>query len=108
MRQSAVEASGGGDGRSGGGPGGSARETRYLVHRSISPVGRACNARPMAEPDPSPTAMRDWGLAAPGELDRIVIVSPHLDDSVLRCSYLMAAHPGVTVITVFAGRPAAY
>ena len=62
----------------------------------------------MAEPDPPPTAMRDWGLAAPGELDRIVIVSPHLDDSVLGCSYLMAAHPGVTVITVFAGRPTEY
>jgi len=62
----------------------------------------------MAEPDPSPAAMRDWGLAAPGELDRIVIVSPHLDDSVLGCSYLMAAQPGVTVITVFAGRPEEY
>jgi LmbE family N-acetylglucosaminyl deacetylase len=52
--------------------------------------------------------MRDWGTVAPGELDRIVIVSPHLDDAVLGCSYLMAAHPGTTVITVYAGRPVEY
>ena len=52
--------------------------------------------------------MRDWGLVAPSELERIVIVSPHLDDAVLGCSYLMAAHPGVTVVTVFGGRPAEY
>ena len=57
---------------------------------------------------PPPSDMRDWGTVAPGVLDRIVIVSPHLDDAVLGCSYLMAAHPGVTVVTVFAGRPAAY
>ena len=56
----------------------------------------------------TPTDMRDWGLVAPGELDRIVVVSPHLDDAVLGCSYLMAAHPGVTVVTVFAGRPKEY
>jgi LmbE family N-acetylglucosaminyl deacetylase len=52
--------------------------------------------------------MREWGLVAPHELERIVVVSPHLDDAVLGCSYLMAAHPGVTVVTVFAGRPAEY
>jgi len=56
----------------------------------------------------TPADMRDWGLVTPGELDRIVIVSPHLDDAVLGCSYLMAAHPGVTVVTVFAGRPDEY
>jgi len=44
----------------------------------------------------------------PGELERIVIVSPHLDDAVLGCATLMAAHPGVTVVTVFAGRPVEY
>jgi len=49
--------------------------------------------------------MRDWGLAAPGELDRLVVVSPHLDDAVLGCAHLMAAHPGTTVVTVFTGRP---
>ena len=52
--------------------------------------------------------MRDWGLPAPGELDRIVVVSPHLDDAVLGCGHLIAAHPGTTVVTVFAGGPAEY
>jgi LmbE family N-acetylglucosaminyl deacetylase len=52
--------------------------------------------------------MRDWGTVAPDELLRIAIVSPHLDDAVLGCSTLMAAHPGATVVTVFAGRPADY
>jgi LmbE family N-acetylglucosaminyl deacetylase len=52
--------------------------------------------------------MRDWGTIRPGELDHVVIVSPHLDDAVLGCSTLMAAHPGTTVITVFAGRPTEY
>lgn len=57
----------------------------------------------------NPTSeMRDWGLAAPGELDRIVVISPHLDDAVLGCSHLLAAHPGTTVVTVFTGRPAEY
>jgi LmbE family N-acetylglucosaminyl deacetylase len=55
-----------------------------------------------------PEAMRDWGLVVPGELDRVVVVSPHLDDAVLGCSYLLAAHPGSTVVTVFAGRPPEY
>ena len=57
---------------------------------------------------PAVPEMRDWGLVAPEELERIVVVSPHLDDAVLSCSYLMAAHPGVIVVTVFAGRPAEY
>jgi LmbE family N-acetylglucosaminyl deacetylase len=52
--------------------------------------------------------MRGWGLPEPGELDRIVIVSPHLDDAVLGCARFMAVHPGVTVVTVFAGNPPEY
>jgi LmbE family N-acetylglucosaminyl deacetylase len=52
--------------------------------------------------------MRDWGLVSDAELARVVIVSPHLDDAVLGCGLLMAAHPGVTVVTVFAGNPPAY
>jgi LmbE family N-acetylglucosaminyl deacetylase len=52
--------------------------------------------------------MRDWGLTAPGELERLVIVSPHLDDAVLGCGRLMAAVPGATVVTVYAGAPAEY
>jgi LmbE family N-acetylglucosaminyl deacetylase len=57
---------------------------------------------------PAPPDMRDWGTVSTAELARLVIISPHLDDAVLGCSYLMAAHPGVTVITAFAGRPAVY
>lgn len=56
----------------------------------------------------TPAGMRDWGLVSEAELERIAIVSPHLDDAVLGCAQLMAAHPGATVVTVFAGRPSAY
>jgi len=52
--------------------------------------------------------MRGWGLPLPGELDRVVIVSPHLDDAVLGCGNFMSAHPGAVVVTVFAGNPPAY
>jgi LmbE family N-acetylglucosaminyl deacetylase len=52
--------------------------------------------------------MRQWGLPDPGELDRVVIVSPHLDDAVLGCGGFMSAHPGVSVVTVFAGNPPQY
>ena len=52
--------------------------------------------------------MRDWGLVAPSELERIVVVSPHLDDAVLGCGRLLAAHPDATVITVYAGAPPEY
>jgi LmbE family N-acetylglucosaminyl deacetylase len=52
--------------------------------------------------------MRQWGLPEPGELERVVIVSPHLDDAVLGCGRFMAVHPGCTVVTVFAGNPPRY
>jgi LmbE family N-acetylglucosaminyl deacetylase len=52
--------------------------------------------------------MRGWGLPEPGELDRVVVISPHLDDAVLSCARFIAAHSGVTVVTVFAGNPPAY
>jgi LmbE family N-acetylglucosaminyl deacetylase len=52
--------------------------------------------------------MRTWGLPEPGELDSMVIVSPHLDDAVLGCGRLMAAHPGAAVVTVYAGAPVSY
>ena len=57
--------------------------------------------------DPVPE-MRTWGLVPADELARIVVLSPHLDDAVLGCGQLMAAHPGTTVVTVYAGAPAAY
>ena len=34
------------------------------------------------------------------------MISPHLDDAVLSCGECIAAHPGCTVLTVFAGCPA--
>ncbi len=52
--------------------------------------------------------MRDWGLVAPSELARIVVVSPHLDDAVLGCGRLLAVHPNATVVTVYAGAPSPY
>ncbi len=52
--------------------------------------------------------MRDWGLVTPSELERVVVLSPHLDDAVLGCGRLLAEHPGATVITVYAGAPGAY
>ncbi|WP_345815160.1 PIG-L family deacetylase [Paraburkholderia sp. PREW-6R] len=36
---------------------------------------------------------------------RLLIVSPHLDDAVLSCGLLMAVHPGATVCTVFTAPP---
>ncbi|HEY1738511.1 MAG TPA: PIG-L family deacetylase, partial [Acidimicrobiia bacterium] len=51
---------------------------------------------------------REWGLVDDDELDRVVIVSPHLDDAVLGCGQLMAEWPGATVVTVFGGNPPAY
>ena len=49
-----------------------------------------------------------FGALIPGELDRIVVVSPHFDDAVLGASHLLGAHPGSTVITVCGGKPAKY
>jgi LmbE family N-acetylglucosaminyl deacetylase len=52
--------------------------------------------------------MREWGLPAPGELDAVVVLSPHLDDAVLGCGRLLSAYPGATVVTLYAGAPEAY
>lgn len=35
----------------------------------------------------------------------LLVVGPHLDDAVLSCGRLLAAHPGSVVVTVLAGRP---
>jgi LmbE family N-acetylglucosaminyl deacetylase len=40
-------------------------------------------------------------------LERLLLISPHCDDVVFACGQLLAAHPGATVVTVFAGRPTA-
>jgi LmbE family N-acetylglucosaminyl deacetylase len=49
-----------------------------------------------------------WGAVEPGELARIVVVSPHLDDAALGASDLIGSHPGTTVVTLFAGAPPRY
>ena len=49
-----------------------------------------------------------WGLLDPGVLDRLLVVSPHLDDAALGASDLVASYPGTTVVTVFAGAPPEY
>ncbi len=40
-----------------------------------------------------------------GNRNPVVVISPHLDDAVLSCGQLLAARPGSTVVTVFAGVP---
>jgi LmbE family N-acetylglucosaminyl deacetylase len=49
-----------------------------------------------------------WGLVAPEELQRIVVLSPHFDDAAMGAGHLLATYPDSTVLTVFAGRPPAY
>jgi LmbE family N-acetylglucosaminyl deacetylase len=39
------------------------------------------------------------------DLGRILAISPHLGDGVAGCGALLAAYPGGTVVTVFAGMP---
>jgi LmbE family N-acetylglucosaminyl deacetylase len=54
---------------------------------------------------PGPTR---WGGVEDAELERIVVVSPHLDDAVLGAGHVLATYPGSTVMTVHAGWPPAY
>jgi LmbE family N-acetylglucosaminyl deacetylase len=49
-----------------------------------------------------------WGLEEAGQLDRLLVISPHLDDAVISCGALLLAHSGATVATLFASSPAAY
>jgi LmbE family N-acetylglucosaminyl deacetylase len=49
-----------------------------------------------------------WGFEQPGELDRMLLLSPHLDDAVISCGALLLAHPGATVVTLFAASPDEY
>jgi LmbE family N-acetylglucosaminyl deacetylase len=49
-----------------------------------------------------------FGGVEPGELERIVVVSPHLDDAVLGAAHLLYTYPGTRVVTVFAGSPSSY
>jgi LmbE family N-acetylglucosaminyl deacetylase len=49
-----------------------------------------------------------WGLLEPGVLERVLVISPHLDDAALGAAELIASYPGMTVLTVFAGAPPHY
>ena len=49
-----------------------------------------------------------FGAVVPGELERIVVISPHFDDAALGTAHLLSAYPGSTVITVCAGKPPVY
>lgn len=66
------------------------------------------SGRQVGMPRSEDTPLREWGTVSAAELERIVVVSPHMDDAVLGMGQLLAAHPGATVITVFAGAPDAY
>src|SRR5689334_24193470 len=64
--------------------------------------------RQLGMPRSEEAPQRDWGVVRAEELERIVVVSPHMDDAVLGLAQLLAAHPGATVVTVFAGPPDEY
>jgi LmbE family N-acetylglucosaminyl deacetylase len=49
-----------------------------------------------------------WGFEQVGQLDRMLLVSPHLDDAIISCGALLLAHPGATVVTLFAASPDEY
>ena len=56
---------------------------------------------PGVSPEPQDAPMREWGVVTDAELERIVVVSPHMDDAVLGLGQFLSAHAGATVITVF-------
>src|SRR5262249_20683360 len=70
---------------------------------ATEPVGGT--VAPVSDGTPS---MADWGRGTDDELARVIVISPHPDDAVLSCGRFLAAHPGVQVVTVFAGVPARY
>ena len=49
-----------------------------------------------------------WGVLPAGTFERLLVFSPHFDDAAMGAGHLLLAHPGSTVVTVFAGRPARY
>ena len=55
-----------------------------------------------------PRATITWGILPDGCLDRVLVCSPHFDDAALGAAYLLCAHAGSTVVTVFGGPPAQY
>jgi LmbE family N-acetylglucosaminyl deacetylase len=51
---------------------------------------------------------RHAGISGPDTAQPVIVVSPHLDDAVFGCGELLAARPGSSVITIFAGAPPTY
>lgn len=49
-----------------------------------------------------------WGVLESGLFERVLVISPHLDDAALGAAELIASYPGATVLTVFAGAPPSY
>jgi LmbE family N-acetylglucosaminyl deacetylase len=49
-----------------------------------------------------------FGVVDTKELERIVVVSPHLDDAVLGAAHLVSTYTGTRVVTVFAGSASTY
>jgi hypothetical protein len=49
-----------------------------------------------------------WGVLPTGTFDRVLVFSTHFDDAAMGAGHLLLAHPGATVVTVFAGRPTRY
>jgi LmbE family N-acetylglucosaminyl deacetylase len=67
----------------------------------------AWRLRSMSEPIATgPSIMSTFGWVEPAELERVVVLSPHLDDAVLSTGQFLTRHPGTTVVTVFCGFPA--
>jgi LmbE family N-acetylglucosaminyl deacetylase len=54
------------------------------------------------------TPERLWGFEARHDLDRLLVISPHLDDAIMSCGALLLAHPGAVAATIFAASPAEY
>jgi LmbE family N-acetylglucosaminyl deacetylase len=51
----------------------------------------------------------EWGQVEPGELERIVVVSPHFDDAAMGAAHVLTRFPErCTVVTVLGGRPPTY
>ncbi|MGF6969796.1 LmbE family N-acetylglucosaminyl deacetylase [Paraburkholderia sp. WC7.3g] len=62
----------------------------------------------MPEPDPSRAVAAERSLLNAGmeSNQRLLVISPHLDDAVLSCGLLIAARPCTVVCTVFTAPPA--
>jgi len=67
-------------------------------------VRRAIGNR-IAEPHPLAGFICDVGSELAAAAERVLAISPHLDDAVLACGEVLASAAEATVVTVFAGRP---